>query len=322
MRKFLKTGHVISRVFLILCIVAVLLLYFFKPGIMEIAKGFLPGVNNGSWLAVVTALAVAAVMFAASELAYKSLTDSEFMVTLSSAVLKPAYDAFDLSDKRYSKVESGEKEFNAGLRDITDGKERVLRELAWEKQHCRKLQKKKVGNTAVSVVFFIAGLLFFLYPLVIYLVSGRLMELPVGTAADFVSIGALILAVVIILECGSNQGYQRRLNTILSIRSRGEEYMKSPAPAAALPNTIPAPAEYVPAPVKPPVQAEAKPEVTAKPEAKETAAAAPAPAEENWKPEPQWTGVPEEQVMEVPHESPFVIMKPEEAQEAAPTPEE
>ena len=308
MRKFLKTCHVIARIFLILCIAAVLLLYFFKPGILELVKTVLPAANNAAWLAVVTTLSLAAVMFAAAELAYKGLNDNEFLGTLSSSILKPAYEAFDLdlSDKRFSKIESGELDFNASLRDVTDGKERMLRELAWERQHCRKLQKKTVGNCIVVLLFFLTGLAFVLYPIIFFLVTGKLMGLPVGTGVDYVSIAALILAVVMIFECGSNQGYQRRLNTIVSIRTRSDDYMRMPA---ALPGAFSVPEEHIPAAV--PV---VKPEPAEKPAAQEnTVQEAPKPAaEETWKPEPAWTGVPEEQVMEMPHENPFVIMTPGE----------
>ena len=83
MRKFLKTSHVISRIFLYLSVIGVLLLYFFKPGVIGLAQKLIPTANTGAWLALVTTLSIAAVMFAASELAYKSLTDNEFMITLS-----------------------------------------------------------------------------------------------------------------------------------------------------------------------------------------------------------------------------------------------
>ena len=133
MRKFLKTSHIIARIFLYICVIGVLLLYFFKPGVIGLAQKFVPEADNGAWLAVVTTLSVAAVMFAASELAFKSLTDNKYMILLSSSVLKPAYERYDLSDRRFSKPEKGEFDFNASLRDVTDEKERVMRELAWER---------------------------------------------------------------------------------------------------------------------------------------------------------------------------------------------
>ena len=124
MRKFLKTSHVISRIFLYICVIGVLLLYFFKPGVLTLMQRFVPDADAGSWLALTTTLSIAAVMFAASELAYKSLLDNEFMITLSESVLKPVYSRYDLSDKRFSKPAKGEFDFNASLRDVTDGKAR------------------------------------------------------------------------------------------------------------------------------------------------------------------------------------------------------
>ena len=83
MRKFLKTSHVISRIFLYICVIGVLLLYFFKPGVLTLMQRFVPDADAGSWLALTTTLSIAAVMFAASELAYKSLLDNEFSQNLS-----------------------------------------------------------------------------------------------------------------------------------------------------------------------------------------------------------------------------------------------
>ena len=164
MRKFLKTSHVISRIFLYLSVIGVLLLYFFKPGVISLVQQFVPTADTGAWLALVTTLSIAAVMFAASELAYKSLTDNEFMITLSTSILETAYSRYDLSDRRFSKPAKGEFEFNQGLRDVTDERERVMYELSWEKQNNKALQKKTIGNMIVALIFFIAGLVFFFCP--------------------------------------------------------------------------------------------------------------------------------------------------------------
>ena len=92
MRKLLNTIHILARIFVYLSVIGVLLLYFFKPGILEAVQKIVPSANTGAWLAEVTALAIAAVLFAVSELAYKSLLDNEYRVLLSSSVLKPAFD--------------------------------------------------------------------------------------------------------------------------------------------------------------------------------------------------------------------------------------
>ena len=78
-----------------------------------------PTADSGSWLALVTALSIAAVMFAASELSYKSLTDNEFMITLSASILEAAYKHYDLSDKRFSNPVKGEFDFNLPKYDST-----------------------------------------------------------------------------------------------------------------------------------------------------------------------------------------------------------
>ena len=47
MRKFLKTSHVISRIFLYLSVIGVLLLYFFKPGVISLVQQFVPTADSG-----------------------------------------------------------------------------------------------------------------------------------------------------------------------------------------------------------------------------------------------------------------------------------
>ena len=307
MRKFLRTSHVISRVFLYVCVIGVLLLYFFKPGVIGLAQKLLPDTDGGAWLALVTTLSIAAVMFAASELSYKSLTDNEFMILLSSEVLKPAYGRYDLSDKRFSKPEKGEFDFNASLRDVTDEKERVMRELAWERQNSKKLQKKTVGNKIVTLFFFIAGLVFFFYPILFYPITHRLMSFSAGSLMDYFSIVALILAVVIIFEIGNNQGQARRFNTILSIRNRSDDLSEKPA----LPAVKPEPAYSSPAPV----YEVPKPAASVSPVESAPAPAEPVRPEAAWKPEPEWTGVPADNDEDKPQGSAFVNLTPEESSE-------
>ena len=309
MRKFLKTCHVISRILLYLCVIGILLLYFFKPGVLSLAQNVFPNAGEGAWIALATTLSIAAVMFAASELSYKSLSDNEFMITLSSSVLKQSYGQYDLSDKRFSKPAAGEFEFNASLRDVTDEKERVMRELAWEKQHNKKLQKKTAGNKLVTLLFFLAGLAFFVYPLIVYFMTKNLMSLPTGTPMDYFAIVALILTMIIVFENGNNQGQIRRLNTILSIRSRSDELNEKPA----LPVSNQEPAYPGTAPIyepKPAVNTAPVESVSERPENVAEPVQPQPPVQEMWKPDPVWTGVPEEGV--TPQSSAFVNLTPEE----------
>ena len=277
MRKFLRTSHVISRVFLYVCVIGVLLLYFFKPGVIGLAQKLLPDTDSGAWLALVTTLSIAAVMFAASELSYKSLTDNEFMILLSSEVLKPAYGRYDLSDKRFSKPEKGEFDFNASLRDVTDEKERVMRELAWERQNSKKLQKKTVGNKIVTLFFFIAGLVFFFYPILFYPITHRLMSFSAGSLMDYFSM------------------------------NRSDDLSEKPA----LPAVKPEPAYSSPAPV----YEAPKPAASVSPVESAPAPAEPVRPEAAWKPEPEWTGVPADNDEDKPQGSAFVNLTPEESSE-------
>ena len=294
MRKFLKTSHVISRIFLYLSVIGVLLLYFFKPGVISLVQQFVPTADTGAWLALVTTLSIAAVMFAASELAYKSLTDNEFMITLSSSILETTYKRYDLSDRRFSKPAKGEFEFNQGLRDVTDEKERVMYELSWEKQNNRALQKKTIGNMIVALIFFIAGLVFFFCPFVWYPVAKGLMSFETGTVMDYFSLVAILLTLLIIFEIGNNQGPIRRLNTILSIRSRSDELNEKPVLPASRPEAFYANAAPAAAVYEAPKPAAAAEHAVTAPVSAPASAPEPAKPEETWSPEPAWTGVPEE----------------------------
>lgn len=296
MNKFLKTCHIISRVFVYLCVILVLLLYFFKPGIMEWAQTVLPAADNSTWLAVVTSLSLAAVLFATSELSYKSLQDNEFLATLSSSLLQPAFEQFELNDGKVGKTVKSERELNENLRDISDGKERVIQELAWEKQHSKTLLKRTMGNKFASLFFLVAGLAFFLFPVVYYLVTKRLFGLESGTPLDYVSIVALVLTMVIVFESGNTQGLLRRLNTILAIRGRSDVLSEKAVQAEAVPNApvylYSAPAPVSPAPISP-APVNSVPAQEAPPAAPAAPASAPLPPEEIWHPE-AWNGVPEE----------------------------
>ena len=103
MRKFLRACHIISRIFIFLIMAAILLLYFIRPDTL----GFL---NTGAaadgifWEVFATTFSMAAVMFAASDWAYRSMEDNDYLVTLSSSILRPCYEEHDLSDKRYTKA--------------------------------------------------------------------------------------------------------------------------------------------------------------------------------------------------------------------------
>ena len=300
MRKFLKTSHVISRIFLYLSVIGVLLLYFFKPGVISLVQQFVPTADTGAWLALVTTLSIAAVMFAASELAY----------TLSTSILETAYSRYDLSDRRFSKPAKGEFEFNQGLRDVTDERERVMYELSWEKQNNKALQKKTIGNMIVALIFFIAGLVFFFCPAVWYPISKGLMSFKTGTVMDYFSLVAIILTLFIIFEIGNNQGPIRRLSTILSIRTRSDELNEKPVlasrPEAFYTNA--APVYEAPKPAAPVVE-----HVVTSP----VSAPEPVKPEEAWTPEPAWTGVPEETGAEDrPHGSAFVNLTPDEEDKA------
>ena len=261
MRKFLRACHVISRILIVLSLAAILVLYYYRPDSFAFI-GVKGAANESFWLVFGTTLAMAAVMFAASDWAFTSMEEKEYLVTLSSSILHPCYDAHDLSDRHYAKAASaGELDFNANLREVTDGRERVMQELAWERKNNKRLKSKATGNGVVSLIFFLAALFFLIYPIVMFLVKGQLLTLPDGSFMPYFTMAAVVLTLLILCD---NTGYwvlQRRLNTVLSIRNRNDGLdntaaapapLPAPAPVSA-PVPTPAPVPVSPAPAPAPV---------------------------------------------------------------------
>ena len=258
MRKFLKVCHIISRVFVFLCVAAALVLLFLR--LEGLGFGPAPTTDGSFWKVFAATLGLAAVMFAASDWAYRLLEDNDFLEALSSSILKPAFDRHDLSDKRFHKTSANELDFNASLRTISDGKERTLQELAWEKKNNKHLQKKTVGNGIVSLIFFLLALLFLVYPIVMYFVTGQVLKLPGTDILAYVAVAAIVLTFIIIFDYTGYQKALRRLNTVLSIRSRCDEIYEAermglvrPKPlAACIEAPVPAEAPTVPSPAAEP----------------------------------------------------------------------
>ena len=321
MRKFLKVCHIISRIFIFLCVASALVLLFLRPE--GLGFGPAPTTDGSFWKVFATTLGLAAVMFAASDWAYRLLEDNDFLEVLSSSILKPAFDRHDLSDKRFHKTSANELDFNASLRAISDGKERTLQELAWEKKNNKQLQKKTVGNGIVSLIFFLLGLLFLVYPIVMYFLTGQVLALPGADILAYVAVAAVVLTFIIIFDYTGYQKALRRLNTVLSIRSRCDEIYEAertdlvrPKPLPAFLQT-PAPEEASAAPAPAAPEAEPAPKTPAPvilPE--EVPAEAPA---EPVKEEPVVPEIPELEVEPVvpaePKESAFESLTPEDAAE-------
>jgi len=234
MRNVLKICHIISRVLVFACVAAALLLLFVRP----------EGIGYGTadprfWKEFSLVFSLAAVMFAASDWAYRVLEDNDFLEILSSSILAPVFERHDISDKRFQKAAADELEFNAGLRMISDSKERALQELAWEKKNNRRLQKKTVVSGIVSLAFFVVAMLFLLYPVIAFLVTGHVMELPGQDLLASFAVGAVVLTFLIIFDYTGYQRVQRRLNTVLSIRSRCDAVYESERTDLIRPKQLP-----------------------------------------------------------------------------------
>ncbi|MBO7669079.1 MAG: hypothetical protein J6S60_00685 [Oscillospiraceae bacterium] len=257
MRKFLRVCRIISRILIVLSVAAILALYYFRPESLAFLRIGGGAAAESFWMVFGTTLAMAAVMLAASDWAFTSVEEKDFLATLSSTVLRPCYEAHDLSDKHYSKAASADElDFNASLREVTDGRERVMQELAWERKNNKRLKSKATGNGIISVVFFVAGLFFLIYPIVLFAAKGQLLTLPDGSFMPYFTIAAVILTLLILCDNVGYRTLQRRLNTVLSIRLRndGLEEARASVPALApaatpVPAPAPAAAPAAPAPV-------------------------------------------------------------------------
>ena len=314
MRKFLKVCHIISRVLIFLCVAAALVLLFLR--LEGLGFGPAPTTDGSFWKVFSATLGLAAVMFAASDWAYRLLEDNDFLEALSASILKPAFERHDLSDKRFHKTAANELDFNASLRTISDVKERTLQELAWEKKNNKQLQKKTVGNGIVSLIFFLLALLFLIYPIVMYFVTGQVLKLPGTDILAYVAAAAIVLTFIIIFDYTGYQKALRRLNTVLSIRSRCDEIYEAertdlvrPKPIAAYtPSPSDAPAAQAPVPEPEPLPAPKAPAPVIMPE--EVPAEVPAETAEAVQAEPEPEAVPA--VPAEPKESVFESLAPEE----------
>ena len=248
MRKFLRVCHIISRILIILCVAAILALYYIRP--TGVSFHGIGGAETWDfWLVFGTTLGMSAVMFAASDWAFTSMEEKDFLVNLSSSILRPCYDEHDLSDRHYAKAAAADElDFNANLREVTDGKERVLQELAWEKKNNKRLKGKATGNSIVSLIFFLAALFFLIYPFVLYAVKGQLLVLPDGGFMPYFTFAAVALTLLILCDNTGYQTLRRRLNTVLSIRNRNDGLREVHAALPAAPAPVPAPAPAAPAP--------------------------------------------------------------------------
>ena len=314
MRKFLKVCHIISRVLIFLCVAAALVLLFLR--LEGLGFGPAPTTDGSFWKVFSATLGLAAVMFAASDWAYRLLEDNDFLEALSASILKPAFERHDLSDKRFHKTAANELDFNASLRTISDVKERTLQELAWEKKNNKQLQKKTVGNGIVSLIFFLLALLFLIYPIVMYFVTGQVLKLPGTDILAYVAAAAIVLTFIIIFDYTGYQKALRRLNTVLSIRSRCDEIYEAertdlvrPKPIAAYTlSPSDAPAAQTPVPEPEPLPAPKAPAPVIMPE--EVPAEVPAETAEAVQAEPEPEAVPA--VPAEPKESVFESLAPEE----------
>ena len=97
MRKFLRVCRIISRILIVLSVAAILALYYFRPESLAFLR-IGSAAADSFWMVFGTTLAMAAVMLAASDWAFTSVEEKDFLATLSSVVLRPCYEAHDLSE--------------------------------------------------------------------------------------------------------------------------------------------------------------------------------------------------------------------------------
>ncbi len=244
-----KLNHFLMFVYLIIVLAAI------------IAKFFLPA---DQWKNLIAAVSVSAALFALSDLYQKSSDSRRNLSILSSGIIDPVYTRFDslgyfkdASGAHMAKANySSDYDFDQFLRTVTDGKERALRELVWEKK-CNDRRRKQSRGYAVSrTVFLVLSLLFLIGPAVLLFFFPQYLPQLDDTFLEVLTLCAFVFTLAVALAGVSNLGSLKKIQMLLNLKERCTDFdpasvsAAAPAPASAAVSSFSAPA---PAPVSVPV---------------------------------------------------------------------
>lgn len=293
---------------------AVTLLCFIALGVCLVLKLFL---GDLQWRSLVAVVALFCALIAISDALRKKGDDRKNLYVLANSIIQPVFDRFRdqglLTDKNGKDLTKDayvdEEEFGKELRNVMDGKERAVRELAWEKKNADRIRKKGKRTGVFAVLFLILAFAVVALAVVDILVLDQRFLKIGADYLDGVVIGALICVLAVALSDDSNLRYLQKTDMLLSVKERclaileGKEE-PAPVPEVAVPA---APVVYA-APAAPVVMTPAvaapveKPILPKEPEPAPAApAVVPAPVAE---PVPTTESVAEEDVPKEPEEEP------------------
>ncbi len=288
----------------------VALLSFIALGVCLVLKLFL---DDGIWRSLVAVVALVSALIAISDTLRKKGDDRKNLYVLASSIIQPVFDRFKeqglLTDENGKDLTKGgyvdEEDFGKELRNVTDSRERAVRELVWEKKNIDRIRKKGRRTGAVAVLFLILAFAVLALAMADVLVLNQRFIKIGADYLDGVVIGALFCALGAAFSDDSNLRYLKKADMLLSVKDRclailegKEEPAVQETPVTA---GFPSPAEVPAAPVVavPAAPAAVKP---APPKDPEPIPVPPAPVESVAEPVPPTESIAEEDIPKEPEE--------------------
>ncbi|MCR5088088.1 MAG: hypothetical protein K6C08_01080 [Oscillospiraceae bacterium] len=245
-----KLSHFLMIVYLVIVMAAI------------IAKFFLPA---DLWKNLVAAVSVSAALFALSDLYQKASDSRRNLSILSAGIIDPVYTRFDslgyfrdASGAHMAKASySSDYDFDQFLRTVTDGKERALRELVWEKKGNDKRRKQSRGYAVSHTVLLVLSLLVLVGPAVLIFFFPQYYPQLDETFLEVLTLCSFVFTFAVALAGASNLGSLKKIQMLLNLKERCADIdpaspsvpAPAPSPVVVMPS---APVQAAaPAPVAP-----------------------------------------------------------------------
>ena len=197
--------------------------------------------EDGTWRILMSVVSVASALLAVSDLFKKSADDQRSMNALSAAILNPLYNEFaerglftdaagkDLRKERYS----DENVFERSLRNISDQRDRAVRELIWERRNNDKRPSRARVNSLVRIVFLVLSAVVLIGGLVLLFFFPQLMPEVGMYHIDIAIAGSLVIALACAFSAGGNFAFLQRIEMLLGLKERCEDIMSRPKPQSS-----------------------------------------------------------------------------------------
>ena len=208
--------------------------------------------DSETWLSLITIIAVSSALYALSDLYKKSADNTKNLSILSAGIIDPLYTRFDSlgyftdnSGTHMSKASySSDYDFNQYLRNITDGRERALRELVWEKKVNDKSRKGSRSDSAVHSIFLVLALVILVGGCVTLFFLPQYFPRLETSLMEIICLCSFAFTLAVAFANGSNLGSMRRVQMLLNLKERCAvvEPAAVPTPPAPAPVVVVAPA--------------------------------------------------------------------------------